>query len=194
MDAGIPEDYTFVSPNGIQIEQFDQDIERDPAQVIYFSHPGRGLDRLREVWPQIHQAVPEASLASFWWEPEHFRSYNSGQNILPMRKLGHMELAAECLKSGVFGYPSVFAPEICPITTMKAQLGGAIPVVVIQGGMVDTIKYGVQCSQGMFAQELISALRMSIAGDLDAERSEMMAWARDTYSWKSVAEQWSSVW
>jgi hypothetical protein len=194
VDAGIPIDYTFVAPIGVATELYDIEVERDPVRVLYFSHPGRGLDRLREIWPQVHSAVPEASLASFWWEPEHLRSYNSGLNILPMSSLGYREVAAECLKAGIFGYPCVFAPEISPATTIKAQMGGAVPVVVMQGGMVDTVKFGVKCSQGMFAQELISALRMSIAGDLEAERAEMMSWAKETYSWKSVARLWSSVW
>lgn len=192
--AGIPEDYTLVAPIGVDIELFDVEEERDPARVIYFSHPGRGLDRLRDLWPQIHEAIPSASLAAFWWEPEHFRSYRSEQNILPMQNLGYRQVAAECLKAGIFGYPCVFAPEISPATTIKAQMGGAYPVVVMQGGMVDTVKFGVQCSQETFAQEIISALRKSIAGELEPERTEMMAWARSAYSWKSVAEQWSKNW
>lgn len=191
---GIPDDKVFVCPNGVIPEQFDQDIERDPARVIYFSHPGRGLDRLREVWPQVKAAVPEATLASFWWEPEHFRPADEGLGILPMRKLGHYALAAECLRAAILGYPSTFQPEIYPITTVKAQFGGAVPVVVIQGGMVDTVKYGVSCSQESFAQELIKTLKRSLAGDLEAERAEMMQWARQAYSWESIAAQWSIQW
>jgi len=196
MNAGIPEDYTFVAPIGVATELYDIELEydRDPARVLYFSHPGRGLDGLRDIWPEVHRCVPEASLASFWWEPEHFRSYNSRLNILPMQSLGYRQVAAECLRAGIFGYPCTFAPEISPATTIKAQMGGAVPVVIMQGGMIDTVKYGVKCSPGMFTQELISALRMSIAGDLEAERAEMMAWAKETYSWKSVAYRWSSVW
>jgi len=191
---GVSDDKVFVCPNGVVPEQFDQQIERNPAQVLYFSHPGRGLHKLREYWPQVKAAVPEATLAAFWWETEHFLEPNEALGILPMRKLGHTGLAAECLRSGVLGYPSVFQPEICPITTIKAQFGGAIPVVVVQGGMVDTVQFGVKTSHEFYTNELISALKMSIAGDLEQERAEMMQWARETYSWASVAAQWSSQW
>jgi len=197
--AGVPEGNIFVAPIGVDPEQYDKTIRdcghiRNYARVLYFSHPGRGLDRLREVWPQVKAAVPEALLASFWWEPEHFRPADERLGILPMQKLGYRDIAVETLKSGVFGYPCTFAPEISPATTIKAQFGGAVPVVVVQGGMVDTVQFGVKCTQEFFAQELISALKMSIAGDLEEERQQMMQWARETYSWSAVAKLWSSQW
>jgi glycosyltransferase involved in cell wall biosynthesis len=200
VQAGIPEEKCLVAPIGVDPEQYDKTLEvcgpgfRDPARVLYFSHPDRGLDRLREVWPEVKAAVPEAVLASFWWEPEHYRPAREYEGILPMKKLGFRDIAIETLKAGVFGYPCIFQPEISPATTIKAQFGGAVPVVVMQGGMCDTIKYGVKTSQEFFAQELISTLKMSIAGDLEDERAEMMAWARQTYSWESVAALWSIQW
>lgn len=190
MDAGIPEDYTLVAPIGVAQETFDVDVERDPARVLYFSHPDRGLDVLRAMWPEIHSRVPEATLASFWWEPSHYRQPMPHLGILPMSRLNYKQVSQECLRAGVFGYPCIFSPEISPATTILAQFGGAIPVVVEQGGMVDTVKFGVKTSMGMFTNELISALKMSIAGDLEDERIKMMKWARDTYSWRNVAKVW----
>jgi glycosyltransferase involved in cell wall biosynthesis len=198
-NAGVPENNIFVAPIGVDWDEYNWAMEvlgdiRDRARVLYFSHPGRGLDRLREVWPLVKAAVPEATLASFWWEPEHFRPANEQLGILPMHKLGYKDIIVETLKAGIFGYPCVFAPEISPATTIKAQFGGAIPVVVMQGGMVDTVKFGMKCSQDQFTQVLISALKMSIGGTFEYERAQMMRWARETYSWSSVAALWSSQW
>jgi len=195
MDAGIPFEKIFVAPIGVDPETYETEVERDPYRVLYFSHPGRGLDKLREVWPQVKAAVPEATLASFWWEPEHFRPANEGLGILPMAHLGYRAIAVECKRAAILGYPSVFAPEISPATTIKAQFGGAWPVVIKQGGMVDTVQFGYEAtSLGMFAEQLIYALNMSKRGILDELRVPMMAWARETYSWASVAALWSSQW
>lgn len=191
----IPDDKVFICPIGINLSDYLEEdvysVVREPARVLYFSHPNRGLDRLREVWPTVKAAVPEATLASFWWEPEHFRSPNEALGILPMQHLGPREVARETCRAGVFGYPCIFAPEISPATTIKAQRGGCYPVVVMQGGMVDTVKFGLEATQETFAAELIEALGMSINGDLDEVRQEMANWAQDTYNWNIVAMDWA---
>jgi len=192
INAGIPDDMIFVAPIGVDPETFDVEIDRDPYRVLYFSHPDRGLERLRSVWPQIRQAVPEATLASFWWEERHWKQPDERIGILPMAHLGYRDIARECKRAAVLGYPSVFAPEISPATTIKAQFGGAVPVCVIQGGMVDTVKYGFYqgVHQENFARELIYALQHQDL--LEGIRPLMMAWAREKYSWASVAALWST--
>lgn len=186
----IPDNYSAVIPIGLQWELWDQVVGRDRARVLYFSHPGRGLDRLREVWPQVKAAVPEATLASFWWEPEHFREPNAQLGILPMQRLNNQQAATETLRAGVFGYPCVFAPEISPATTIKAQMGGCYPCVVSQGGMVDTVKFGCVTDQDNFASELIATLQLSIRGELENERCRMKQWAMGQYYWPRVAQMW----
>lgn len=188
----IPDDKIFICPVGTDLSVFDVPVERISGRVLYFSHPHRGLERLRAIWPDIKAAVPHATLAAFWWEPEFWLPANEALGILPMSKLGYRDVAAECLRADIFGYPSTFAPETFSAASLKAQIGGAIPVVVIQGGMVDTVQYGVKTSHEYYAQELISALKMSAAGDLDAERVEMMTRMRENYSWESVARRWEA--
>lgn len=188
----IPDEKVFVCEIGVDQAPYDVTVERDPARVLYFSHPNRGLDRLREVWPQVKQAIPEATLASFWWEPEHFRPANEALGILPMEKRGYLEIAIETMKAGVFGYPCTFAPEISPATTIKAQMGGCFPVVVMQGGMIDTIQSGYRVSQENFAAGLILALRESIAGELEEQRVGMSQWAKSIYSWPEIAIRWDN--
>lgn len=194
-----PDDKSFICPIGVNQAPYEAGgIERDPARVLYFSHPNRGLDVLRACWPEVKRAVPSATLASFWWEPEHFRPPDEALGILPMQHLGWYEMAQETMRAGVFGYPCVFAPEISPATTIKAQMGGAYPVFVRQGGMIDTLQWGCGMdTMACFTTALISALEDSIAGCFDGRvldpltfREEMSAWAREKYSWTSVAKTW----
>lgn len=171
---------------------------RDLSSVLYFSHPHRGLDVLRSIWPEVHRAVPEATLASFWWQEEFFLPPDEAIGILPMRKLGAGEAAIECHKAGIFGYPCTFEHEISPATCIKAQAGGAYPVYVEQGGMRDVVQWGMRCRDlHNFRNALIVALHRSIAGELMKDREAMMSWATSIYDWDKVAGQyldlyWSS--
>lgn len=191
-----PDDRFAVINIGVDQEGFNDEcsITRDPTRVLYFSHPNRGLDKLREFWPRIHEAVPEATLAAFWWEPEHYRQANEAIGILPMGRCNYIGTARECLKAGVFGYPSIFAPEISPATTIKAQIGGAFPVVVKQGGMVDTVRYGLSCEMHEFTDQLINALRISKRDSEDGILEKLRYPMRDDmaarYDWRNIAQEW----
>lgn len=193
----IPDDKVFICPIGVDhtpyydLAELVTPVEREWSRVLYFSHPHRGLDRLRALWPQIKAAVSEATLAAFWWEPEHFRPPDEGLGILPMSHLGFREIAKETLRAGIFGYPSVFAPEISPATTIKAQMGGAYPVVIVQGGMVDTVKFGRKCQNDQeFVTAMITALGHSKLGNLEPERQAMRGWAFSEFCWTRVAGLW----
>ncbi len=183
---GIAPEHAFVCSNGADISQFNQNVERIPGKCIYLSHPSRGLLQLREYWPKIRAAVPHATLHSFWWESEVLLPANESIGIMPMRSLGHMELAREILSAEFLAYPSIFTPEISPVSCIKAQCGGAWPVTVNCGGMADTLMFGTFVNHGDYVGALTLALLDSNAYDRDS----MMSVARQTYSWRSIAERW----
>jgi glycosyltransferase involved in cell wall biosynthesis len=187
---GVPEDRAFVCGNGVDMKQFDQQVERIPGKCLYFSHPHRGLHKLREYWPRIRAAVPNATLHAFWWEPEHFMPADESLGIMPMRNLGHEELAREILSSECLTYPSVFSPEINPITCIKSQVGGAIPLVVLQGGMGDTLltKYFWPSDYEKFAEMVITFFKLP--NSWDEYRSAMMREARERFDWRNISKKW----
>lgn len=186
----VPDEKAFVAGNGVSLDQFDQEAERVPGKCVYLSHPHRGLNELRRYWPQIKEAVPEATLHAFWWQKEFFLPPDEKLGIQPMKSLGHRELAREILSSQVFSYPSVFHPEICPISCIKAQVGGAWPVTVNCGGMSDTLipEFSNTGTHEDFAERLIATLKMGIA---ETERQKMMAAAREKFNWRIIAQKWS---
>jgi glycosyltransferase involved in cell wall biosynthesis len=184
-----PDSHTAIIPIGVEMIA-DGEVERNPAQVFYASHPNRGLDELRAVWPTVKHYVPEAVLKAAWWEESFYRPADEQLGIMPMFRTDQAGLVKLAQESGVFAYPCTCAPEISPAITIIAQLGGAYPVVIEQGGMVDTVKYGIKVSQNDFTQDLIGVLYRSIHDELDLERREMSAWAAEKYNWKSVANAW----
>ena len=185
---GVAPEHAFICSNGVDLKQFDQVVGRTIGKCVYFSHPDRGLDKLRAYWTKIRMEVPYATLHAFWWQSECFRPPNESIGIMPMRNLGHMQLAKEILSADLFTYPSIFTPEISPVSCIKAQVGGAWPVVVIAGGMVDTIQFGDISSHERFADDVINALRNPVGHE--SHRKQMMVKSRERYSWVTIAKSW----
>ena len=110
-----------------------------------------------------------------------------------MRSLGEEALADELLTSDIFSYPCTFSPEIAPITTIKAQLAGAVPVYIEQGGMVDTIQYGHRVDQlSNFADAVAHNIR-TVKWD-ENRRALMRNRALRTYDWDVVADIFEAKW
>ena len=186
------EGQAFVCNIGVNLDHWTMQpgIQRIQGKCIYFSHPHRGLDRLRNLWPRIREVMPHATLQACWWQPEFFLPEVPELGILPMYSASHEELARLTLEADLFTYPSVFAPEISPASTIKAQIGGAIPVTINQGGMVDTVKFGKVCSNDdEFVIETLKYMAMT-----DQEKYSLrMAMIQDSekrYDWDLVATNW----
>jgi glycosyltransferase involved in cell wall biosynthesis len=192
LEAGVPADKLWICEIGVDLTPFDAQIERIPFRCVYLSHPHRGLYQLRRMWPEVRRRVPQATLQACWWEPEHFLPPDESIGLLQMKQLGAADLAHEIMQSEILAYPSVFHPEISPASTIKAQLGGAVPVVIVAGGMRDTVRYGHKAGWGDYAIALANAL--TDPNWRAAERARMMPWARGTYGWGAVIEKWTSRW
>ncbi len=150
---------------------------------------------MREYWPKIREAVPHATLNAFWWQKEFLLPPNEALGIMPMRSLGHMELAREILSSDLLTYPSVFDPEIHPITCIKAQVGGAWPVTINKGGMTDTLLAGTFCSDPEHFIAYTIGLLTPPTEQYDKrllreEREAMMKSARVKFDWRTIVRAW----
>lgn len=68
-DQTLPErarEKFVIFPNGVNMERYDQEIERVPGRVVYSSSPDRGLHHLLAIWPEIRKRVPHATLRIFY--------------------------------------------------------------------------------------------------------------------------------
>ncbi|MBF0375316.1 MAG: hypothetical protein HQL39_18120 [Alphaproteobacteria bacterium] len=220
----VPDDKVFVTRNGIVPEQFEQDVERQPFTLCYGSDYDRGLLIILELWPQIREVVPEARLRVFYgWQvydskvealraggaPEladwlqlkdRLLTLMAQDGVTHLGRIGHREVAAEFLRAEVWAYPCQF-PETSCITAMKAQAGGAIPVVVPVAALAETVVFGVRTTRlpadirridrallGEYGNLLVSVLRDR--GHQEEWRPRMTEFARRHFAWRSVAREW----
>lgn len=192
------------------------------TNFIYASSPDRGLEQLLAVWPKVRDELPKATLDIYYGFTANW--LNDEQNVPGLREtrlnverlvkttpgvfwhgmVGQMELAHAFARAGFWAYPTSW-PETSCITSMKAQAMGCIPVTsrYRDSGVPETTKYdlGPASREGMirdnpewmseWVSALVSAARRT---DLDAMRAEMKAWARATFDWGKIADQWTGLW
>src|SRR3990167_3088802 len=188
---------------------------RNPHQLIWQSSYDRGLQWLLEMWPEIKKQVPEVTLRIFYgWNLFDFIHSNNPERqawkkkmdqmmqqdgITHVGRVGHKELQKVNEESGIWSYPTDFG-EISCISAMRAQIGGAIPVVSDYAALKETVQYGVKvpldepykCRTKEWQETYIKALVKVLNADAnEGGRQEMMAWAKDKFAWSSVAAQWS---
>lgn len=188
----IPDDKKFICPIGIDHKPFEvaesKNIERKPNRAIYFSQPGRGLHKLRELWLEVRKQIPNAELASYWWNPDEFLPSDLANGILPMERCDSYLLAEKISEANLLAMYSTFADECCPATMLLAQRGGAVPIAIAHGGIRDTLHFGHGTDHNMFVTALCNAFRDT--SYTDNVRAEMVPWMKDNYKWEQVAEKW----
>lgn len=211
LPEGIDETKIFYSQNGVDLRQFEQEVERDPKKVIYTSSYDRGLEHLLEIWKEVIEVVPDAKLKiAYGWgtydklrtDPKH-REWKSKMMELMTQKgveevgrIDQVSLARELLGAGVFAYPCHFE-EISCISAMKAQVAGCIPLTTNYAALAETNLFEGKVSgnpredegvRKVFKEKLIEVLKNPPSDD---ERIQIAAKAWKKFSWESIAKSWS---
>ena len=124
-------------------------------------------------------------------------------------RVSHEKVAQLYRKANVFLYPTEFA-EIHCISAAKAQAGGAIPVCTDFAALNETVQFGFkehshktkddwagpyQFDYGAKDEKAIKAMAEEVVRLIEnppTNRERMMEWAKETYSWDNVINQWHS--
>lgn len=215
----------FLTQNGVNMADFDQKVERVPGRIFYGSSYDRGLKEFLEEWPRIKLAVPHATLhiAYGWqtWETiarssdgmENFKRVKEAleqlmdqDGITHLGRISHKEVAKEMMEADVWGYPTWW-PEISCITAMKAQIGGAWPVVIPTAAVAETVRFGDKTDRGYYmdidgnpavrtadtmdqwVKMMVEVLSTPEHGK-EEDRKAMQEWAREHFDWKNIARKW----
>ena len=209
----VPEEMIWYSKNGLDVPAMVEP-KNEPGRIIYASCPTRGLKYLLKWWRYIRDAVPQATLDTYYgWNAvalEH-KKHNvvmehTYQEIERLKgqdgvcwhgRVGQSELHEAFARSQIWAYPTMF-PEISCITGMKAQALGAMPIAHAFAAVNETVQFGNKLedldlekvpAQKQFADSVIAALRDPDAFSAD-KKGAMVQWARQTYSWEKIAREW----
>lgn len=192
--------------NGIVPSQFEAVQERtNPHACIYGSNYARGLEILLDIWPDIKKQFPKATLDIYYgWQ--HFGLLTqekegkmraqvtalASMGVTDHGIVGHEELNRAYNKASLWTYPCI-CPETFCITALRAQLSGAIPVIIEGSALPETVRHGYTCKKSEeYQATLVKALQEAENITL-ADRKKMGEFVLQEYTWKAVAEKWKTV-
>lgn len=214
--------YKFIHPsqvlvtrNGINLDKFNVNVERNPHRAVYSSSPDRGMEIAVRCWPRIREKIPNAELHVYYgfqtWEVSA-RSINDKNQLDLIQRLKDMledhkkhgvffhgrvnqkELAIEFLKSGVWAYPTWFTESSC-ITAMEAQAAGlrivTSPIAALnetvgsRGSMVPG-DWLSPSYQNLFVDEVIKAMLKTENSD----RTELQEYAKQNFCYEKLVDDW----
>jgi glycosyltransferase involved in cell wall biosynthesis len=144
---------SIICGNGLDLTHFENlnCHKENIYSCIYASNYGRGLVILLNIWNEIHDNFPEATLDIYYgWE--HWGLLTE-QQVTSMKdkikeleskgvkehgKIGHIELAERMAKTSLWTYPCTAFETFC-ITAIKAQAAECIPVVISKSALKETV-------------------------------------------------------
>ena len=183
--------------NGLDLDSFkkiDNVILKIKNKFIYSSRPERGLDNLLNLWPQILEKIPDATLSiatygSFPSNPQEFllkSKIDNHNSINYLGKLNPIQLYEEMKSSEYWLYPTHW-PETSCITALEMLMSEVICVYYPVAGLPNTInKYGIQVSSGKEIETIVSLTNE----DKNLLRENGRKYV-ETCSWINRAEQWT---
>lgn len=205
----------FPTRNAVDYSLFSQKVERIPKKIVYGSMYNRGLIELLNMWPKIKMEVPEATLSVFYgYETlqklmgvDEFKAFKdeleelfAQDGITHLGRISQEEVAREYLSASIWAYPCINFNEVSCISAMKAQIGGAIPVVIPKAALDETVRYGVKVRHGKNAGEILdnySNRLISVLNDEKAQeqvRKVMIQGVKGQFDYKSLAKSWEEMW
>lgn len=138
-----------IIPNTLNTDFFHKldTNNKTPNQFIYSSCRERGLDRILELWPEIKQIMPGATLMIASYN-ENSSPTDTDPTIHYLGKLKKQDLYNVMAKSEYWFYPTDW-PETSCITAMEMMAAGVTCVYYPTAGLPDTIlDHGIQVQRG----------------------------------------------
>ena len=190
--------------NGIIPEQFGPIAKREnPFSCIYGSNYGRGLEELIDLWPSVKEKFPLATLDIYYgWQ--HWGLLKPHEEKLLKKKLerlegavdhglvGHEELSCAYGKASFWTYPCKMPETFC-ITALRAQFAGAVPIVIQDSALNETVRHGYRCKQLRDYPELLfQALTRAESISLE-DRAKMAEFILQEYTWSGLATRWKQL-
>lgn len=192
--------------NGINPNQFLAIQERkNPYACIYGSNYSRGLENLLDIWPQVKAKFPKATLDIYYgWNHWGLLSADKEAKMRLLIKIlapfdvqehgsiGHEELNRAYEKASLWTYPCTLPETFC-ITALRAQLAGAVPVIIEGSALKETVRHGYKCTQpDDYCSTLLKAMEEAEKITLE-DRKKMSEFILKEYTWEILAKKWKNL-
>jgi len=183
--------------NGLNVELFEEKVDRVPQRFIWTSAPDRNLDTLLDYFEDIHKEFPKAELVicrgKELFTEKQLEKVKERDYITHKEFLSNENTVKEIMKSDVWFYPSLW-PETYCISALEAQMAGCICIATDYAALTETIGLRGLLIKDNYAtasykEKAMKYVRMALNGEMEHLRKKGKKWASEQ-SWKKVGQKW----
>ena len=204
---GIPfnDEDVVITRSGIEPAEFASKVKKISKRCIYYSTPFKGLVKLLVMWPQIHEAVPDAELhvysgMNLYASPEgeaNTKLYEELQKlpgVVYSPAIPHTEIIKKVQEADVLLYPNTYPETFCMVAleaavsktvTLSSNMG-ALPEVLFEDESV-LIEMNEDYEKN-FVEAAIKLLN-----DDEYRKQFTFAEERKNASWEAIASEWTNA-
>lgn len=200
---------TYGIENAISIDlpvrswEYEQDIEKVPNRLIFTSVPDRGLHFVKNTFPRVREAIPDASLVitsdyRLWGatsplNDSYIRDFMRIEGVQFLGGVSRKRLVEEQLRAQIHYYPCVYDELFC-IAVAESQVAGVLPITTPKGAL-ETTNMGVlimgnaqdYACQEVFAEKTIEYLRNP---ELPRIQKDLQKKALERFSLDKILKTW----
>lgn len=202
-----PDKMTYIDL-GVRLVDYPDDVDKIRHRFIYCSVPERGLKVVRQIWPAITQAIPDASLVitsdhRLWGSVSpnnhHYRLEMLGVNgVLFLGAVERKRLVKVQCEAQIHLFPCTYEELFC-ISSAECQTAGAYSMTSTSGALETTNQYGLQFPgnpEDPGWQKSYTAAVIAAALDQDnltKEAQKGAKLARQRFNWETICDEWERV-
>jgi glycosyltransferase involved in cell wall biosynthesis len=182
-------------------------MEKVLNRFIFCSVPDRGLTVIRQIWPQIKAALPDATLVitsdyRLWGSHpgnhKHRLDLLGCDGIVFLGAIDRHELAKHQAQAQIHLYPCLYDELFC-ISAAECQAVGAVPVTSDMGALATTNEFGIIApgnpEDPAWQRKYIDTVLATIQDQagLIEKATRGVKLARERFDWNRICDEWEKV-
>lgn len=202
-----PEDKIIHIDLGVRLQDYSLEMEKVLNRFIFCSVPDRGLTVIRQIWPQIKEALPDATLVitsdyRLWGSHPGNQKYRLDllgcDGIVFLGAIERHELAKHQAQAQIHLYPCTYEELFC-ISAAECQAVGAYPITSDIGALATTNEFGIIVPgnpEDPTWQRVYVDLVIAAALDQDKLKELQLASiksARRRFDWERICDKWEAL-
>lgn len=185
--------------NGINIEDFKNDIKKIKNKFIWTSHGYRGLHKLIEYFHDIRKVLDDAELYIYRditaIDPELLNQIENCEYIHYGGKLNNQDVIKEFQSSDFWFYPTDFDEGYC-ISALEAQMSGCVCITSNKAALYETVGYrGILINDEIYSEDyknnsINEVIKISKDDELKEKYRKIgKKWATEQ-TWEKRSKEW----
>ncbi len=192
---------------GVRLQDYPLEMEKVLNRFIFCSVPDRGLTVIRQIWPQIKEALPDATLVitsdyRLWGShpgnSTHRLNLLGCDGIVFLGAIERHELARHQAQAQTHLFPCLYKELFC-ISAAECQAVGAYPITPDIGALQTTNEWGTILQGDAMDpawQKMYIDIVIAMALDQDRLKELQLAsikGARQRFDWERICDEWEGV-